>query len=366
MQSLSTQPVKTFSIGFKEATHDEAVYARAVAQHLGTDHTELYVTPSEARDVIPSLPRMFDEPFADSSQIPTFLVSKLARESVTVVLSGDGGDELFSGYTTYASCAQQFTRQAKWPALLRRAFGSGLAVVPPRIWNKTLRPLGIDNAGMRLRRLGSVFSQQSTGTAYRQMLAHWEFPERVVPGARALETPFSDPAYLSVSAREIEVMMLIDSALYLPDDILVKVDRASMAVSLEARCPILDYRVFEFAWRLPLEWKRRNGEGKSILKSLAYRLVPQHLLDRPKSGFAIPVADWLRGPLRQWAQDLLSPDRLRREGWLDADELSSMLRAHLDGFNASARLWTALMFESWLDVERPVHPCSIESATVLS
>ena len=197
------------------------------------------------------------------------------------------------------------------------------------------------------------------------MVAHWDFPDRVVPGARGLPTPFSEQDYFHAAPSEIEAMMLIDSAVYLPDDNLVKVVRASMAVSLEARCPILDYRIFEFAWRLPLEWKRHKGEGKTILKDLAYRLVPRHLLDRPKSGFSIPMAAWLRGPLREWAADLLSPERLRRQGWLDANEVSSVLDTHLNGFDSAERLWTTLMFESWLDTYHSPAPCSIESPVAL-
>jgi asparagine synthase (glutamine-hydrolysing) len=364
MQSLTTQPVKTFSIGFKEASHDEAGHARVVARHLGTDHTELYVTPDEARSVIPHLPAMFDEPFADCSQIPTFLVSKLARQSVTVALSGDGGDELFSGYTTYTNCARQFARRSKWPSPLRRAIGMGVTGVPSGVWDTTLGLLGFEHAGARLHRMGSVFSQDSIGAAYRQMLAHWTFPDRVVRHTRELCTPFSERDYAAASNNEIEVMMLLDAAVYLPDDILVKVDRASMAVSLEARCPILDYRVFEFAWRLPLRWKRRNREGKSILKDLVYRLVPRELLDRPKSGFDFPMAEWLRGPLREWASDLLSSDRIRREGWLDAKEISATLRLHQEGFDSSNLLWTALMFQSWLDLY-PSNTCSAPCESTL-
>jgi asparagine synthase (glutamine-hydrolysing) len=233
------------------------------------------------------------------------------------------------------------------------------------MWTQALRPFGIEDAGARLHRLGAVLMERSTGTAYQQMLARWAFPDRVVSGAGGLATPFSDEDYVNVTSSEIEAMMLIDSATYLPDDILVKVDRASMAVSLEARCPILDYRIFEFAWRLPLELKRRNGEGKAILKDLAYGLVPRELLDRPKSGFAIPIAAWLRGPLREWAEDLLSPERLRREGWLDANEVSSALHRHLNGFDSAASLWTALMFESWLETYRSPVPCSMESTAAL-
>ena len=348
MQSLSSRPVKTFSIGFRESTHDEATHAKAVAAHLGTEHTELYVTPSEARDVIPRLPDMFDEPFADSSQIPTFLVSELARRSVTVALSGDGGDEFFSGYTTYVSCARQFEKYGHWPRSLRQLAAQTLKGVPAGLWDRVAGSL-VQNPGARFSRLGSTLARDAVGSAYSAMVSHWEFPEKLT-GVREPVTPFSSQDYERVAGGVIPTMMLIDSAVYLPDDILVKVDRASMAVSLEARCPLLDYRLFEFAWRLPMDFKRRNGEGKAILKDLAYKLIPRKLLDRPKSGFSIPIGEWLRGPLRPWAEELLNPDRLRREGWIDAGIVGDAWNMHLSGrIDWSTRLWTVLMFEMWLD-----------------
>ena len=356
MQSISSRPVKTFSIGFRESTHDEATHAKAVAGYLGTEHTELYVTPSEARDVIPRLPEMFDEPFADSSQIPTFLVSQLARRSVTVALSGDGGDEFFSGYTTYVSCAKQFERYGAWPQPVRRVAAQALTGIPAGLWDTVAGPF-VSNAGARLRRLGSVLTHATVGPAYRAQLSHWEYPDQLAGGVCEPLTPFSSPEYTGVAGGLIPSMMLIDAAVYLPDDILVKVDRASMAVSLEARCPILDYRVFEFAWRLPLELKRRNGEGKSILKDLAYKLVPRKLLARPKSGFSVPIGEWLRGPLRPWADELLEPARLRREGWLDAETVTHAWKTHLSGrIDWSTRLWTVLMFQMWLEQYRSVPP----------
>jgi asparagine synthase (glutamine-hydrolysing) len=362
MQSISSRPVKTFSIGFRESTHDEATHAKAVAAHLGTDHTELYVTPSEARDVIPRLPTMFDEPFADSSQIPTFLVSELARRSVTVALSGDGGDEFFSGYTTYVSCARQFEKYGDWPPALRRAAAQALTGIPAGVWD-TVAGRFVSNAGARFRRLGSVLTHDAVGPAYRALVSHWEHPGQLAGGVCEPLTPFASPEYTNVAGGPIPSMMLIDAAVYLPDDILVKVDRASMAVSLEARCPILDYRVFEFAWRLPLELKRRNGEGKSILKDLAYKLVPRQLLDRPKSGFSVPIGEWLRGPLRPWAEELLDASRLRREGWLDADTVRHAWSTHLSGrIDWSTRLWTVLMFQTWLDhYDRALPPASKDS-----
>ena len=353
MQSISSNPVKTFSIGFHEETHDEAQHARAVAKHLGTDHTELYVTPSQARDVIPSLPVMYDEPFADSSQIPTFLVSQLARRFVTVALSGDGGDELFGGYSTYHQCAKYFARNRRWPAPLRRAAAACMTGMPDNLLRAVFASAGVKGGKLRLQRMASILGHESTGLAYRAMMSIWEFPEQLARGASEPATTFVDPRYIDTVDGEVPAMMLLDAATYLPDDILVKVDRASMAVSLEARCPLLDYRVFEFAWRLPMVLKRRNGSGKWILKQLAYRLVPRELLDRPKAGFAVPIQDWLRGPLRDWAGDLLDPRMLRQDGWLNPEPVQAAWNQHASGAgDMSARLWTVLMFQAWLRSER--------------
>jgi asparagine synthase (glutamine-hydrolysing) len=353
MQSLSSNPVKTFSIGFHEERHDEARHARAVAEYLGTDHTELYVTPSEAQDVIPRLPEMFDEPFADASQIPTFLVSQLARRSVTVALSGDGGDELFAGYRTYQDGATYFARNRRWPAPLRRMAAACMTGLPDPVLRAVLGRAGVAGGDVRLQRMASILGQDATGHAYRAMVSVWEFPEQVARSASEPATPFTDPRYTDAVRTEIPAMMLLDAATYLPDDILVKVDRASMAVSLEARCPLLDYRLFELAWRLPMALKRRNGSGKWILKEMAYRLVPRKLLDRPKAGFGVPIQDWIRGPLREWADDLLNPEVLKREGWLNPEPVRSAWDIHLNGgMDMSMRLWIVLMFQAWLRNER--------------
>jgi asparagine synthase (glutamine-hydrolysing) len=364
MQQISSIPVRTFSIGFREASHDESQYAKAVASHLGCAHTELYVTPDEARDAIPGLPHTFDEPFADSSMIPTLLVSRLTRRSVTVALSGDGGDELFGGYTTYDSCARYFNRQRRMPGPLRRLAANCLTGVPADVLDAALSPAQVRNAGARLHRAASVLRHESTGMAYRAMISQWEFPEAVALGASEPGTPFADTRYSDVAGDEIASMMLLDAAVYLPDDILVKVDRASMAVSLESRCPLLDYRLFELAWRLPMRMKRRDGVGKWILKQLAYKLVPRELLDRPKAGFAVPIAEWLRGPLRQWSDDLLEPRRLRQQGLLDPKRVESAWKAHREGrIDHSSRLWAVLMLEAWLDEyhngRAPEYPASV-------
>jgi asparagine synthase (glutamine-hydrolysing) len=347
MQTLSSRPVKTFCIGFDEGAYNEAEHARAVAKHLGTEHTELIVSARQALDVVPLLPAMFDEPFSDSSQIPTFLVSQLARRQVSVSLSGDGGDELFAGYTAYRSSAEFFQKYGWLPGWSKRAAATAIQGVPQALWNRFLPGNGVSTAGARVHRLGSALRQPTAETVYRSLLSHWENPERVVPGSVELPTAFT-AGKTSQVGNLTEKMMLLDSLTYLPDDILVKLDRASMAVSLEARGPILDYRVFEFAWRVPLEFKLRDGKGKWILRELLNRYVPAELVNRPKSGFAIPVSEWLRGPLREWADSLLSAGHLREQGLLDSAVVNRTWKEHLDGYDWSTRLWAVLMLEGWL------------------
>jgi len=351
MQALSGQPVKTFCIGFEEQTHNEAIYARAVAQHLGTDHTEMVLTARQALDVVPRLPRMFDEPFADSSQIPTFLVSEMARRHVTVSLSGDGGDELFAGYSAYTSSARFFQKYGWMPGPIRTAAAQVLQGVPQSLWNRVLPGNGEASGGARVHRLASILRQSDEGTVYRNLASYWEEPQRIVPGSTELPTAFTTGQAAGL-ADMTEKMMLLDSLVYLPDDILAKVDRASMAVSLEARGPLLDYRLFEFAWRVPLKFKQRDGKGKWILRELLNRYVPRELVDRPKSGFAIPVAEWLRGPLKPWAEDLLNASHLRQEGLLDSAAVHRIWKEHLDGYNWSFRMWAVLMLESWIRESR--------------
>lgn len=346
MQALSTQPVKTFCIGFEEQTHNEAVYAQAVARHLGTEHTEMILTARQALDVVPLLPRMFDEPFADSSQIPTYLVSQMARRHVTVSLSGDGGDELFAGYSAYQSNLRFYRKYGRIPAPLKTIAAGVLEGVPESLWNRLL-PGGDTPAGARAHRLGATLRQPDDDLIYRNLMSVWEDPRRIVRGSVEPSSAFSTGEVSGIDDRT-EKMMLLDSLVYLPDDILVKVDRASMAVSLEARGPLLDYRLFEFAWRVPLAFKLRDGKGKWILRELLSRYVPRELIDRPKSGFAIPVAAWLRGPLKPWAEDLLNGRRLREEGLLDVAAIRRVWLQHLAGYDWSARMWAVLMLESWL------------------
>ncbi len=330
MQSISHRPVKTFAIGFREAAFNEADQARAVARHLGTEHTELCVTPEEAREVVPRLPEMYDEPLADCSQIPTFLVSRLACRAVTVTLSGDGGDELFGGYEAYRSNSNGWRKYSLIPQPLRRLAGRFLAL-----------------GGGHRSRVGLAMRHQDLELIYRDLFSMWEEPAGVVPGASEPPTVFSDRRRWAALGSFVEKMMYLDSVSYLPDDILVKVDRASMAVSLEARCPLLDYRVYEFAWRLPLDWKAGPGVGKLPLRRLLGEFVPKELWDRPKCGFGVPIADWMRGPLREWAEELLSASALR-EGGLNPAPVRRRWEEHLRGvYNWDLPLWAALMFQAW-------------------
>jgi asparagine synthase (glutamine-hydrolysing) len=350
MQALSSKPVRTFTIGVPDAALDESAEARAIARHLGTDHTELMVTAQEAQQVIPRLPTLYCEPFADPSQIPTFLVSQLARRDVTVALSGDAGDELFGGYDRY----RWAQRVASVPRVLRRAGGAALNALPAQAWSALLTPvspllpreLRTGDRADRLRKLATVLSASSDDAVYQQMISFW--PAGANPAAHGpeLRTVFSDPP---CTQRDFETrMMMLDMRSYLPDDILVKVDRAAMAVSLETRVPMLDHRIVEFALRLPLHQKMRQGQGKWILRRLLDRYVPPSLMDRPKKGFGIPVHDWLRGPLRPWAEELLSEQRLRSSGLIDAAPVRALWRQHVEGRSDwGYRLWPVLMFEAW-------------------
>jgi len=328
MQAQASTPVKTFTIGFHEEGFDEARFAAEVAAHLGTDHTELYITPERAREVIPELPRIYDEPFADESQIPTRLVSVLARERVTVALSGDGGDELFQGYTRYVRGIRHHARLGGLPAPIR-ALARAL-------------PSGGEHA---LSKLLKTVGSPGQGHFYRQLVSQWQDLPALVPGAVEPETAFTG-ALPDIDFTRL--MMFIDAVLYMPDDILVKVDRASMAASLEVRVPILDHRVVELAWRFPAAIRARAGEPKWPLKTLLKRRVPAHLVDRPKQGFGVPVGIWLRGPLRDWAEDLL--ERAARDGLIARRPVMRRWQEHLAGQTKSAgQLWSILMFQAWRD-----------------
>ena len=357
MQAQSTRPVKTYSIGFGEAAYDEAPFARKVARHLGTDHTEVYVSPSDALAVIPKLPEIYDEPFSDSSQIPTYLVSQIARRGVTVSLSGDGGDELFCGYTRYHRFRSVWKNMRRLPGPLRSSGARLLRSISESHWDALLRPMArmipalrkLQSPGDKLHKLAEVLGSNSPEVVYLRFLSHWNPPTSVVLEAQEPASPILRPTgRFAVDEFTLE-MMRIDLENYLPNDILVKVDRASMAVSLEVRAPLLDHRVVEFAGALPLSLKLRQGRDKWLLRELLCRYVPRELIDRPKMGFGIPVGDWLRGPLRDWAEELLDSHRLQQEGLLNARVVRSMWEGFLDGRNSGQLLlWDVLMFQAWL------------------
>jgi asparagine synthase (glutamine-hydrolysing) len=363
MQSVSSKPVQTFSIGFHEASYNEAEHAKAIAQHLRTDHTELYVTPDDCLEVIPRLPTLYDEPFADFSQIPTFLVSRLARSKVTVALSGDGGDELFGGYNDYAKNVRDWQRQlAVWrycpPAVRRR-----LANLMTDLGQAGQRALGIDPADAaagavrtrlakelgKLEKHGKRIAPSDSGAAlHARLRARVERAEELVLGARSVQSGLTDPEGWAGVADPLLGMMLVDFTTYMADDILTKVDRASMGVSLEVRCPLLDPRVIELAWSLPSSMRMGPKGGKHILQNLLARHVPRALFERPKQGFNIPIEEWLRGPLRNWAEALLDEHRLHMEGYLRPRPVRRIWEDHLSGQRPRTFLvWSLLSFQAW-------------------
>lgn len=351
MQSQSRLPVKTFTIGFHEAEFNEAEHARAIAAHLGTDHTELYVRPEDAQAVIPRLPFLYDEPFADSSQIPTFLVSQLARQQVTVSLSGDGGDELFGGYSRYLR-SNRVRRLIGWlPASIRQAAGGFFSNLQGYDLLRIADPDQQSRLNNNLYQLGKVLSSSSPEAMYQRVLSHWTAPDDVVIDGHEPSTLIGNPGSWPDFKEYIHRMMYLDLEMYLPDDILAKLDRASMGVSLEARVPFLDdHRVVEYAWRLPLHFKVRAGVGKYILRKVLDRYIPQELVERPKMGFGVPVDSWLRGPLREWAESLLDENRLKREGFFNPNCIREKWSEHLSGkYNWQNHLWDVLMFQAWLE-----------------
>lgn len=358
MQAASAKPVRTFSIGFAERGFDEAQFAKLVAKHIGTDHTELYVSPQDARDVIPVLPTLYDEPFADSSQIPTYLVSQLARDHVSVSLSGDGGDELFGGYHRYFLGRKIWEKTGWAPKALKAILAKGMRVPSPAAWQRIL-DLGkclslpappFTLTGERVHKLADVFAVASSDELYQRLISHWRNPTSIVVDSREPNTLLPNSRTHSELTDMTEYMMYFDLITYLPNDILVKVDRASMGVSLEARVPLLDHHVVECAWKIPLTLKVQQWQGKQILKNILSKYVPAALFERPKMGFGVPIDSWLRGPLRDWGEELLRPCRLRAEGFFDADLVHDKWQTHQSGkMNYQHHLWDLLMFQAWLE-----------------
>ena len=335
MQAESNKPIKTFAIGFDEPGYNEAEYAKAVAEHLGTEHTEFYVTAKDALEVVPLLSSVFCEPFADSSQIPTYLVSKMAKQHVTVALSGDAGDELFGGYNTYQLLPKIWKIVSPLPTPVRKLASKLLSGLP---------------MPEKLLKLVEVLPVNNRAEFYNLVISHWKNAEQLVIGAKKVPAALTDKSQWSNVDSFEEWMMSIDAQQYMVDDILVKVDRAAMANSLEVRVPMLDHRLVELAWQLPLDMKIRDKSGKWVLREVLYRYVPKELIERPKEGFSIPLSQWLRGPLREWAEPLIAERRLREEGYFYPEKIRQTWEEHLQGKkDNSSKLWSVLMFQSWLD-----------------
>ncbi|MGH9151781.1 MAG: asparagine synthase (glutamine-hydrolyzing) [Acidimicrobiales bacterium] len=355
MQAQSSRPVRTFTVGFDDPAYDESDDAARVARHLGTDHVDVRVSSTSAMGVIPRLHEIYDEPFGDTSQIPLVLVSEVARRDVTVVLSGDGGDELFGGYNRYA-WEHSLRHSLGWlPRPARAAFATGTRRVPPALWDALWstglvpRRFRVRNPGTKIQKLADLLGSRSAAERYMLLVSHWKRPAGVVVGADEPASVLTEIAVDAVSADPVEQMMYFDLATYLPDDILVKLDRAAMSVGLEARVPLLDHRLVEWAWRVPLSLKLRDGRGKWLLREVLSRHVPPELFDRPKTGFGPPIGSWLRGPLRDWSEDLLDERRMRQEGFLEPAVVRAAWTAHLTGKrDAGYEVWDVLMFQSWL------------------
>lgn len=361
MQIQSSRPVKTFTIGFNEKGYNEAKHAKVVAEHLETDHTELYVRPEEAMGVVTHLPRLYDEPFSDSSQIPTFLVSQMTKQHVTVSLSGDGGDELFSGYGRYAQAASYWRKMAHLPLPLRRVAEKSITAFSPQVWNnltRMLNPRSLKNDrpanwGDKIHKGAALLSSRSLDDLYLGLMSHHRDPSSLVIDGHEPASLLSDNKPNLTGLNGVQRMMALDIVTYLPDDILVKVDRAAMGVSLETRVPFLDHRIVEFAWTLPQSLKVHDGQGKWPLRQVLYRHVPRELIDRPKMGFGIPLHKWLRGPIKDWAEVLLDESRLRQEGIFHPQPIRRLWEEHQSGRrNWASILWNVLMFQAWLEAQK--------------
>ena len=353
MQKVNQHPVKTFTIGFNEGVHNEAIYAKAVASHLGTDHTELYVTPQHALGVIPKLHQIYSEPFADSSQIPTFLVSELARQDVTVALSGDGGDELFAGYNRYIMSHKMWGGLSNIPLALRVNLSRLILSIKPdyfEVLNKVFsQNSSLANFGSKIHKGAGVIGAKSAEDLYSLLVSHWRDEHEVVIGMQH-SVKHDRPTGLLEKEHFVHKMMMMDMQTYLPDDILCKVDRAAMANSLETRVPLLSHKIVEFAWKLPLEMKLNSGQGKRVLREVLYKYAPKKLIERPKTGFAIPIAEWLRGTLRNWAEELLDESRIVQDGFFNYEPIQKKWQEHLSGKKDwSSNLWSILMFQEWYE-----------------
>jgi len=356
-QSRSSSQVKTFSIGYDDKLYNEAEHAKLVAKHLGTNHTDLYITPKDAASVIPELPNIYTEPFADPSQIPMFLVSKMTRSHVTVALSGDGGDELFAGYNRHIFTNQYWGVISKLPFSVRKLISHSINSLSPNQWNKALLPLKYlvpgkyqqQNMGSKLYKVSKTLGSQSLGDMYTSLISRWENPEELVLGSEDTSTLHETSIDDFALSNDVSKIMAMDMVSFLPDDILCKVDRASMFAGLESRSPFLDHNVVEFAWGLPLDYKIKNRVGKSILRDVLYKYVPRELIDRPKMGFDIPIGSWLRGPLRDWASNLLDEKRLEEDGYFNVKLVRKIWFEHQSGLNnMEDKLWPVLMFQAWL------------------
>jgi len=355
MQALTSSPVNTFTIGFENSAYDESVDARRVADYLGTEHKEWIITENDAISVIPDLPQLYDEPFADASQIPTLLVSRLARSSVTVALSGDGGDELFAGYNRHLWAPKIMQKIDGFPLFIRRAIATVAATPSPHSWDVFFQimdrflpsSLAVRHPGEKIHKIADILHVTGEYDLYSNLTYAWKTSLPILKG-RARDLVEDHKSLWDMGDLIVDRMTRLDTVTYLPDDILVKVDRAAMSVGLESRVPFLDHRVVEFAAELPLSMKIHNGDGKWILRQLLSRYMPSELIDRPKNGFGIPIHEWLRGELRDWAEDLLSEQRLRSEGYFDVKSVRNVWERHLSGkYNLQYSLWGLLMFQAW-------------------
>jgi asparagine synthase (glutamine-hydrolysing) len=366
MQVQSERPIKTFTIGFQEQQFNEARFAKSVARHLGTEHHELYLSAQDAMDIVPELPAMFDEPFADSSQIPTYLVSRMTRRHVTVALSGDGGDELLAGYTRYHWADMTSRRFGGWPLPLRRALAGTLSAMPNAVWTAAsgLLPARLSKGrlGDRVGRFCDFLEQPNGDAIYLRQHTNWTRPEEILADGADTAMTKLDPGLADDFPRFISRMQFMDSIGYLPDDVLTKVDRASMAVALEVRVPLLDHRVVEFGWRLPFAQKYRDGSGKWLLRQVLHRYVPPELVERPKAGFGVPIAEWLRGPMRAWAEELLAPNALVDGGMPGFGGIQHAWRRLLAGHDRFQEpIWGILMFQAWRKQQaQPTGPALFE------